>query len=288
MKRTLLVLLLIFGFCYVATPKYTISACAIFRNEAPYLREWIEYHRLIGIEHFYLFNNLSEDDYLSILQPYIDAKIVELTDWPYSATNQKEWNKIQCSAYNTILKKKKFETNWLAIIDTDEFIVPIATKTLHLFLRDYEECSGIGINWQLYGTSHIDQIPPHKTLIGTLTKKAPTDYSRNHYIKSIVRPKRVHSISQPHFCKYKKPFYHVTADKTRFPKESLTPTISINKIRINHYTTRDGQFFNKEKKRRYSEWFPTQPPLEEDPALSSIEDDVIVSYVPELEQKLFH
>lgn len=30
-----------------------LAVCAIFRDEAPYLAEWIEFHRLVGVEHFY-------------------------------------------------------------------------------------------------------------------------------------------------------------------------------------------------------------------------------------------
>ena len=44
--------------------KYEISICAIFKNEAPFLKEWLEFHLMLGIDHFYLYNNNSEDDYL--------------------------------------------------------------------------------------------------------------------------------------------------------------------------------------------------------------------------------
>ena len=31
--------------------RFELAIAAIFRNEAPYLREWIEFHRLVGVEH---------------------------------------------------------------------------------------------------------------------------------------------------------------------------------------------------------------------------------------------
>jgi len=37
--------------------KYRISLCLIFKNEAPFLKEWLDYHLSIGIDHFYLYNN---------------------------------------------------------------------------------------------------------------------------------------------------------------------------------------------------------------------------------------
>lgn len=51
--------------------QYKVSVCAIFKNEAPYLKEWIEFNRIVGVEHFYLYNNNSEDNYEEIIAPYI-------------------------------------------------------------------------------------------------------------------------------------------------------------------------------------------------------------------------
>lgn len=31
-------------------PKYRLAACAIFREEAPFLAEWIEFHRDVGFD----------------------------------------------------------------------------------------------------------------------------------------------------------------------------------------------------------------------------------------------
>ena len=62
--------------------KYYCSICAIFKNESPYLREWIEYHLMIGFDHLYLYNNFSSDNYKEVLQPYIDKNAVTLIEWP--------------------------------------------------------------------------------------------------------------------------------------------------------------------------------------------------------------
>jgi hypothetical protein len=49
-----------------------IFICAIFQDEAPFLGEWIEFRRMLGAEHFWLYNNNSTDTYLSVLGPYIE------------------------------------------------------------------------------------------------------------------------------------------------------------------------------------------------------------------------
>lgn len=63
-------------------PMYNLVICAIFKNEARYLKEWVEYHRMVGVEHFYLYNNDSTDNYKEELKYYLDNNIVTLTDVP--------------------------------------------------------------------------------------------------------------------------------------------------------------------------------------------------------------
>ena len=62
--------------------EHELSICAIFQNEAPYLKEWLDYHLHVVVEHFWLYNNESQDDFRPILQPYIDAGIVDLIESP--------------------------------------------------------------------------------------------------------------------------------------------------------------------------------------------------------------
>ena len=74
--------------------KYGLVLCAIFKNEAPHLKEWIEYHLLVGVEHFYLYNNNSTDHFREVLQPYVDNGTVTLTEWPETPgqiTAYKHW-----------------------------------------------------------------------------------------------------------------------------------------------------------------------------------------------------
>ena len=128
--------------------KYNVSICAIFKNEAPYLREWIEFNHLVGIEHFYMYNNNSEDDYLSVLRPYIAGGLVTLIQWPH--------NQMQMESYKDCIEKYASETKWLGFIDIDEFIVPKSTDTIYEFLKPFEKKAGsVNIYWRLYGTSGL-------------------------------------------------------------------------------------------------------------------------------------
>ena len=50
-----------------SSPSRYLAATAIFKNEAAYLAEWIEFYRLIGVEHIYLYDNCSTDNPKAVL-----------------------------------------------------------------------------------------------------------------------------------------------------------------------------------------------------------------------------
>ena len=127
--------------------KYDVSICAIFRDEAAYLKEWIEFHIIAGIEHFYLYNNFSEDNYKEILQPYITRGIVTLKDWPVKQG--------QYSAYKDFFDNDAIESKWVALIDIDEFIVPDKMNTVKDFLNRFDNRPCVIAYWKVFGSSGI-------------------------------------------------------------------------------------------------------------------------------------
>ncbi|MDR0319713.1 MAG: glycosyltransferase family 92 protein [Rickettsiales bacterium] len=94
---------------------HKLSIVAIAKNEGEYFREWIEYHNMVGVEKFYIYDNESTDNTKEVLEPYIKSGLVEYTYWP--------GEKQQHHVYRDCLAKRKFDTKWLALIDLDEFLV---------------------------------------------------------------------------------------------------------------------------------------------------------------------
>ena len=127
--------------------KYRISICGIFKNEAPFLKEWIEFHEMIGVEHFYLYNNNSEDNYDEILRSYIDRGLVTLIDWPY--------NQAQMKAYKNFYETYRHETQWVSFLDIDEFFCPKRDVTLTEWLCKHDKYPVILFYWRMFGTSNI-------------------------------------------------------------------------------------------------------------------------------------
>lgn len=126
--------------------KYNVSICAIFKDEADYMKEWIEFHKIVGVEHFYLYNNNSSDNYYEILKPYIDEGIVSLKDWPKPQS--------QMAAYEDFMNTQKEETKWVGFIDLDEYVVPNDENNIYDILKKYDNSRPvILIYWKYFGTT---------------------------------------------------------------------------------------------------------------------------------------
>ncbi len=239
------------------TYQYEVSACCIFQNEARFLKEWIDYHRLIGVEHFYMYDNQSTDWSREVLEPYIQAGIVEYIPWDRGYNTGGEWWSVQREAYIDALKRALTISKWVCIIDTDEFIVPIKDENLKAFLDDFEPYGGVCLNWVFYGTSGVERVPDDEWMVSSLLYRAKLTYPSHHTVKSIVRPERVDLLKSyfPHICAYKEPFYHVNADKKKFRTAESSTDVCIDRIRLHHYWGRDKEFLLQDKCPRYVRWY---------------------------------
>lgn len=258
MKKIILFLFCVLNFFALEAKKYTyeLAIGAIFRDEAPYLKEWIEFHKIVGVEHFYLYNNVSQDDYLSVLQPYIDSGEVELFDWPYEDNSFKGFcYHVQPQAYSDCIRRADGVADWLAIIDTDEFLTPTRKNTVPEVLKSYQNYAGVCFDWQVFGTSDIPAIPEDKLMIETLVMRAASEHPKNKFYKSIVRPEYVIGCNNPHFVLYKPYCYAVDADKVPIKSsKSAKNRPHLFPLVINHYWTRAEDHCFGSKYQQYKQW----------------------------------
>ena len=127
--------------------QYKLTCCSIFKDEAPFMREFIEYHHMLGIEHFYLYNNNSTDNFSDILQPFIEKGIVTLIDWPE--------NPGQLSMYKHWYNTYRLESNWCTFLDLDEFICPLKNDNIIDWIDEHSNYPVLQIYWQMFGTSGL-------------------------------------------------------------------------------------------------------------------------------------
>ena len=212
--------------------KYNLSICAIFKNESPYLTEWIEYHRLTGVDHFYLYNNGSLDTFKRVLRPYIAENLVTLIHWPDLTSSSNDEQHIwplstQVTAYENAIKwVAAKETKWLLFLDIDEFLVPLTSDKITETLEQYGEYPGIVISTEFFDAAKKGSLPQRKLVIESLEITAPFKQDIYRAVeKTILKPDQCSAFMWPPY-------------KCTFKDNRESIKISKTELRINRYRDR--------------------------------------------------
>jgi hypothetical protein len=151
------ILVFIFAKRSIEIKKYRVSLCLIFKNEAPFLSEWIDYHKMLGVNHFYLYNNNSSDNYEEIIQSYVENGEITLIDWPNEQS--------QLAAYKHCYENYRSDSNWISFLDADEFICLKFGDSIGEWLEDFEKYPSIVVHWKMFGTGGIEKHDYNKLVI---------------------------------------------------------------------------------------------------------------------------
>lgn len=235
----------------------SVSICMMFQNEAPFLHEWITYHKALGIGHFYLYDNASDDDSIEVLKPFVSTGEVELFHCPERTTTARDHDAMKKEAYAHALKLAKGHSRWMAFIDADEFICLPSGERLPIFMNRYKDYPGVVANWVMYGSSGIEELLPGQLQTKSFLYRAPDDWAEHTFVKSIVRISQVKSMGI-HRASYKNHQQAVFADYQPF-SQRLGP---IHLIRINHYWWRSEKYFREVKLPRRAGWLSKYTPEE--------------------------
>ncbi len=272
------------------TPKYDLVICAVFQNESFFLKEWLEFHKLIGVQHFYLYDNLSTDNYLEILLPYIESGEVDLFHWPVETCNQQEYlDLLQLPVYNDALNIVKQSARWAAFIDLDEFLFPVRQTNLLMVLDEYRAYGALAVNWQVFGTSGIERLREGELIIENLLWRTPCNWGINKIVKMVVQPHHVHMFSHPHYCDFEEGYFAVNSNKERLPDLCGEQDPIVDVLRINHYWFGDRNWFVTNKLLRRKKW---GIPIINDAldnfidSFNQIEDKTILRFISELRDRI--
>jgi hypothetical protein len=194
------------------------AVCAIFKDEAPYLREWVQFHRLQGFERFHLYNNESTDDWMPEVFDLISAGIVTIHDWPGKAQ--------QIPAYKDFIQKCNREYKmykWVGFFDIDEYMYGRSGRTVARILSDYNQYAAVEAGWIIFGTSGHKERPEGLT-IDNYTMRSEINFKDNvDHVKSVVKPSRVVNFRDPHQL------------------DVFGPTAKPTDLKINHYWCRSEE-----------------------------------------------
>lgn len=263
---------------------HELAIVAISKNEGPYIKEWINFHRLVGVSKFYFYDNESNDCIFEILKPYIDQGIVE-----YTLIHGKGQ---QLEAYNDAIAKHKNECRWMAFLDMDEYIMPSKPfEPIHNIVSEVVRkagsgAAGVGVNWCIYGSSHLEKTPKGLISENFIFRGTASDWG-NYHIKTICNPRLVKNYISPHYPVYRLGAYSVSESDCKRLWGWFCHDVKWKNMRINHYYSKSKEQYIQKVSRglgdREGEYDMTQF---DDYDLNSVEDLSMLIYSEKIKTAL--
>ena len=134
---------------------FAILTC--FKNESHILREWIEHYKNRGAEHIYMINDFSTDNYLEIIQPYLNIGFITLLNSDIKSNKIGRQTELYNKYFYSIVKEEKHK--WFFILDLDEFLYSPINTDLNKIIEKYDDYSQVHIGWQNFGSNSFIEQP---------------------------------------------------------------------------------------------------------------------------------
>lgn len=200
---------------------YKVIISTLVRDDETYLDEWIDYHMGIGFDHIVIYDHKSKNPVLPIWGDKVSVYRTDRTD-PHKPN----------ILHNYTLKE--YDTEWISLLDVDEFIVLHKHSCIVDLLEDYKLYGGLAINYVIYGSSgHIAR--PQGNVKDNYVMRTPNDFPQNVVAKCILQKKYTNEIFNQHGAHCTKQI--ITEDFKVW--NGVTSTNSSRTLtRINHYYTR--------------------------------------------------
>jgi hypothetical protein len=202
--------------CLARASAVRLSACIIVRNRVKLTVEWIQWHRLLGVRRFHVYDDHSDDGLVAALAPFVAAGVVELhaaPPAPFSFRGTPRGGP-QYSVYDDCLRRVERANpaapsrEWVALFDSDEF----ATLSKHACLTDFVS-DGVAAAAARNGSRAVGAVALPWAFVGNPGEMRDTARSQlemtnfsmgvmdpNEHIKSIVRVDMPTGMGNPHRC----------------------------------------------------------------------------------------
>ena len=229
-----------------ASTRPSVALCLITKDQNEDIREWVEYHRSIGVTNIIIFDNNSSKSCIHEIQDYANSGFVNF----YAFFTHDDPRNKQQQAYNLCLKNFGSKFSHIGFIDTDEFIV-IKNKSSNIIdvMELYQSYPGLTLNSMFFGSSGHKERPAGGVLrnYNKCTKDA--------HIKAIVNTKLTDWNHGPHTFRHPPGKYPVDTNFKNVegpwnPGRDQTPSDSLFEvIYLNHYVIKSYEDFKIKHKR---------------------------------------
>jgi hypothetical protein len=275
---------------------YQLGLVAIFRGEDDYLVEWIEFHKLMGVDHFILYDNGLEKSSQLLLKPYIEKNIVTHIPFPdimgLRDGTHADTLSIQQMAYADFIKRFSHHFKYILQLDIDEFLFPKSHNSIPDILAEYDDSKlvRIEINWTNFGDNgHLKR--PSGLVINNFTK------SGNNVVPQVVK-----SISNTRYLSKRFVYTNVHRFSHRFSLKDIITKLLLgypqiikgkaanNLFQLNHYITKSKEDYSRKlliNKGGYMTGEEKEDKfIELNNQFNKIEDRTIFRFVPKLKKIL--
>lgn len=219
-----------------------IGITSIQRNRAPWIKEWIAFHYLVGFRKFYIFLHKCTDDSKKILTELRRKFNIEI----FIVDPNLEWPMMKC--YQDAYINFGDEVDWMAFIDGDEFLFPTHSDSMEIPLQEYsaKRISALGVYWSCFGSSgHITE--PTGLIIENYRYRPADGYHNNRHIKSIVRGKQGKAIEASGSHLFLTPLGTYDENLRLITQGWTDYEPTYKKFRLNHYICQSRSFFSNFK-----------------------------------------
>lgn len=231
-----------------------IGICSIFKNEGPYILEWLAYHRTIGVERFFIADNESTDDGKKLLEALHALGLINLLPFPTPLDRAP-----QLPAYEKLMEQHSISVDWTAFIDADEFLLPEGgdlKSTIKKITNDSSSIGAIAVNWASFGSSGLKEFDT-QPVIKRFQGRGEQHFGVNRHYKSIVKTAAYEGTEEnPHLFKLKAGFTYVDTAGHDLVEDSkgikgLSEAVCWDNLRLNHYIIKShGEFLYKKSRGR--------------------------------------
>jgi len=177
--------------CFLRARQQGVHLCAVVRNEAPYLQEWLAYQLLIGFEYVHLYNHNSTDHFSATVEPFLRTGRVTATFAPTHVNSSIP----QQLLYSWCLRDKvRTDANakWVAFLDADEYLVIRDGSCVADFLERYSPYASVSVLWAFFCSADRLQMPAGKLITQSNTRRFAWRPELA-FVKSFCRPEAIAS-----------------------------------------------------------------------------------------------
>ena len=224
------------------------------KNEAPYIVEWIAYHRAIGVDNFLIYTNDCTDGTDDVLGRLMEMGIVQ-----HRNNDQWKGNSPQQHALNKSLKEDLIrQAEWIAHIDVDEFMnIRTGNGTLDDLFAAVPDATNIAMTWRLFGHNGVTDLRDD-FVIDQFDSCAPKFCPKPHtvwgfktlfrnigaYAKiSCHRPNKLDEAFEDKVKWVNGSGHDMTRDAARNGWRSSKSNIGYDLLQLNHYALRSAESF---------------------------------------------